>query len=151
MEKKFYAFFTFLVLLNIELIIMLWFWLKILELCFEFRLVLIVLLAGHYGLKWIGHVMCFGQSDCSASKTRNPSDNKDLKALFLFLDSRFFTLSLYTIYYIVIAVSYCTQYNIKNMRYIDLLLANEIAHIFRASNKDNNKNFPLYIRGFYGT
>lgn len=43
------------------------------------RFVLALPLAGHYGLKWPGHVTCFGQSDWSMSKTRNPSDNNTLK------------------------------------------------------------------------
>ena len=30
---------------------------------------------------------------------------------------------------------FCTQYNMENMRFIDLLLANQIAYIFRANDK----------------
>ena len=70
-------FFFFMILLNILNLLWSDFGYKILKFCFGFRFVLILPPAGHYGLKWTGHMMTrFGQSDCSISKTRNPSDNK---------------------------------------------------------------------------
>ena len=44
------------------------------------QLIFLPLAGGHYGLKWTVHVTRFGQSDCSISKTCNPSDKmKNIK------------------------------------------------------------------------